>query len=315
MARRKAPEANPPSQLSQPASFDLNAMTTFVMIARERSVSSAATALNLQKSTVSRQLDKLEERLGARLVQRSARGVSLTEAGEAFLRACTRVVGAADEAMTVVDSLTGQTRGHLKVTAPILFGEAFLPSILVDLLHEHADLAISVELTNRTVRPIEEDVDVAIKIGPPADASLVARKLRTLEPVCCASPSYLAKHGTPSSPHDLAKHECVIWSTKPGEGTWRFRGPEGPYEVVVRGRLSSECAEIQKTAALRGLGIALIPSFVVREELERGALRQLFAGEVIPVGPLYVTYPSSRHLAKKVRAFVDHLVARLGSAG
>ncbi len=307
------PKTQNPEPSSSPTSFDLNAMSTFVILAREKSVSSAATALGLQKSTVSRQLEKLEEKLGARLMQRSARGVSLTEAGDVFLRACTRVVSAADEAMTGVDSLTNKTRGHLKVTAPILFGEAFLPSILIDLLEEHDDLSISIELTNRPVRPIEEDVDVAISFGAPTDESLVARKLRTLDPICCASPSYLAKRGTPASPHELSEHECVVWSTRPGGGTWRFRGPDGPYVVMVRGRLSSECAQIQKAAALRGLGIALLPSFVVRDELERGNLQHLFARDVIPVGPLYVTYPSSKHLAQKVRVFVDHLVARLGS--
>lgn len=287
-------------------------MVTFVALARAKSVSAAATLCGTQKSTVSRQLERLEEVQGARLVQRSARGVALTEAGGVFLAACERVVAAADEAIAAVTLLANRPRGHLRLAAPVLFGEALLPPVITAFAREYDGITVSLELTNRAVRLVEEHIDVAIQLGAPTDAALIARRLRTLEPVCCASPSYLDRHGTPATIDDLAAHECLVWSTRQTTGAWRFAGADGPVSIAVRGRIASESAAVHKAAALAGMAIALLPSFLVRSEFERGELRELFPYQVIPAGAIHVVYPSAQHLAPKVRAFVDFLVERLG---
>ncbi len=292
--------------------INLNAMLVFAVLARTGSLSRTAKDLGLQKSTVSRQLAHLESALGARLVQRTTRQLSLTEAGEAFRERCTEVVTAAEHALSSVRRLGAAPSGLLRVTAPITFGQSFLGPVLTRFLTSYPDVRVSISLTDREVSLVDEQVDLGIRIGVPPDSVLIARKIAMLTPVVCASPDYLQKHGVPTTPEDLSSHSCLVWNGRNPTAEWTFRWEGTLRKVRVQGRASADNAELLHALTVGGLGVALLPGFLAKGCLANGSLRELFPGTAMAFASLLAVYPSGQHLAPKVRAFVDVLAEAFG---
>lgn len=284
----------------------------FVRVVELGSFSAAAQRLRSSKSVVSRQIAALEAELGARLLHRTTRSLTLTEAGQAYFERVSRILADIDEANLSVTQLQAAPRGRLRVNAPMSFGFLHLAPALPDLLERWPELEVEVTMTDRFVDLIEDGVDVAVRIAKLADSSLIARRLAPIRMVVCASPAYLVRKGMPATPADLDGHDCLAFGA--GRGTeWRFVTANGaPWPVTVRGRLGIDNGDALRAAALRDLGVVMLPSFIVGADIQAGALVPLLEAFVPQERSLYAVYPHARHLSPKVRAFVDFLAGCFG---
>lgn len=290
---------------------DLDAAALFVKVIDAGSFRGAARALGVPKSTVSRRIAALEERLGARLLQRTTRRLGLTDAGVAYHRQAAQAISVLDDAERAVSALQEAPRGPLRVTAPVLFGVLFLPDLVAEFLDRYPEVQLSLDLTDRNVDLVEEGYDVAIRAGALADSSFVAHKLGGTPFQLFASPAYLRARGTPTRVEDLAEHDCLVLGTQT-QAVWPFRGARRAHQVAVRGRLAANNFLLLRDAAIAGLGICRIPGFLAIEAVRRGRLVTVLDGEQQDPTPMSVLYPSARHVSPKVRAFVGFLRARLG---
>ena len=290
---------------------NLNEMAVFACVVRAGSFTGAARDLGVSKSSVSAQIARLERRLGARLLHRTTRRVGLTDIGATYHRSCARVVAEAEEA----DHAAGDSRvapyGTLRLTAPYLFGDAFLSPIVAEYLRRYADVSVDLMLAERMVDLIEEGFDLAIRIGPLEDSTLSVRGLGAAQMIYCASPDYLGARGTPSTPDDLGDHECVIVGST-ARARWPFVSPRGPVAAPVVGRLTVNSLVMGRDAARAGRGIAYLPAFLCAEQFERGELRAVLTDWLPEPYPIAAVYPSHRHLSAKVRSFLDLLIVRTG---
>ena len=294
--------------------FDnLAAMAVFARVVEERSFTQAAGALGRSKSAVSKAVSQLEDRLGARLLNRTTRRLSLTEAGTAYYERAARILAEAAEADNAVSALQDEPRGTLRVNAPMTFGQRHLATAIGAFLKLYPELRLDISLTDRFVDLIGEGYDVAVRIAALPDSSLIAAKLAPIRRVVCASPEYLARAGTPHHPKDLRKHNCFGYTYQMTGDSWRFIGPQGPTTVRVTGTLTANNGDILKEAMCEGLGLALVPIFSVTDELKSGELVIVLPDYIDTETSVYAVYPHSRHLSAKVRAFVDFLRQRFGS--
>lgn len=292
--------------------LSLDVLQVFVRIAETGSFSAAARDLGLSKSAASKKLAALEDRLGARLFNRTTRRLSLTEAGSDFLERAQRILAELEEAEQAAGRLTDEPRGVLRVNAPMSFGIRHVAPALADFMMRYPDLAVTLDLDDRRVSLIEEGYDVAVRIADLPDSSLVARKLAPARRVVCASPAYWAERGIPAHPRELARHNCLIYAYLPAQNDWRFHGPGGTVTVRVNGNLKANNGDVLREAALAGLGVCLAPTFLVGDDIRAGRLQAVldaFADESLAI---YAVYPHRRHLSAKVRAFVDFLAGRFG---
>lgn len=292
--------------------LSLDVLQVFVRIAETGSFSAAARDLGLSKSAASKKLAALEDRLGARLFNRTTRRLSLTEAGIDFLERAQRILAELEEAEQAAGRLTDEPRGVLRVNAPMSFGIQHVAPALADFMTRYPDLAVTLDLDDRRVSLIEEGYDVAVRIADLPDSSLVARKLAPARRVVCASPAYWAEHGLPVHPRELAHHNCLIYAYLPTQNDWRFRGPSGPLTVRVAGNLKANNGDVLREAALAGLGVCLAPTFLVGDDLRAGRLGTALDSFADDSLAIYAVYPHRRHLSAKVRAFVDFLAGRFG---
>jgi DNA-binding transcriptional LysR family regulator len=252
----------------------------------------------------------LEDHLRTRLLQRTTRRISLTETGRAFHERCVQILAELDEAEREAAPQAAEPRGTLRLTTAINFGTHQVTPAIALFLARHPHVRIDVSLSDRIVDIIEEGFDLAIRIGGPGAQNLVARKLGETRFVLCASPDYLARHGAPESPEDLARHNCLTYEYAL-QDAWTFRDPAGRERVVrVAGSLNSNNGDLNAAAAIQGVGIALEPDFIVGRELKNGTLVPVLEAFEAPALPIYAVYPSRRFLPAKVRAFVDFLVER-----
>lgn len=287
--------------------MDLNELLIFARVAQAGSFSAAARALGLPKSTVSRKVAVLEERLGARLLQRTTRRVSLTDAGRAYQQHCARILAAVEEGERAVSHMQEAPRGLLRVTAPVTF--AYLWPILAEYLERHPAVQADLVHTDRRVDLVEEGFDVAIRAGHLADSSLIARRLGTEWRVAVASPAYLQRHGAPAQPAALADHDGIAFGAE--RTHWRLeRGPQR-VAIPMAPRLVVNDFHGLREAALAGLGIALIPVHVASDDLRAGRLQRVLPDWRSPQTPIHAVYPSNRFLAPKVAAFLDLLLERM----
>ncbi|MGH6953653.1 MAG: LysR family transcriptional regulator, partial [Alphaproteobacteria bacterium] len=293
----------------------LAAMAAFVKIVEAGSLSRAAELLGTSLPTVSRTLALLEERLGARLIARTTRRMSLTEPGRAYYERSRRILGAVEEAEATAASLHAAPAGTLVVAAPLLLGRARIAGLVPDFLARHPKLSIDLRLADRLVSLTEEEIDVAIRVGELADSSLVARRLGAFRRVVCGTPAYMARAGAPAHPNDLGRHNCLLFTALATSDEWRFREPGGAREFAVRvsGNFWTSSADAALEAALAGLGLALAPSWQVGEHVKAGRLVCVLDEFEPPLTPVHALYPHARLLSAKVRAFVDYLVARMGA--
>ena len=290
----------------------LQSMAVFVRVAELGSFSTAAQQLGLSKSAVSKHVTALEERLGVRLINRTTRRLALTEVGAAYRDYCARIVQEIEEAELTAMRHGVEPRGRLKINAPMTFGFLHLGPILPEFLARYPGIEIELSLNDRFVDLLEEGFDVAVRIGQLADSSLIARRFATAYFVCAASPAYVAAAGTPGTPDELARHNCLSYSYRRQPEDWHFLRASERVTVRVRGNLQANNGDALRTAACRGLGIVYLPDFILGEDLAAGRLVRLLADWRAPEIPIHAVFPPQRHPSAKLRAFVDFLVERLG---
>lgn len=282
----------------------------FTRVVECHSFTGAATSLGMQKSTVSRRIVQLEERLGVRLLNRTTRRLRMTEVGQAYYERCRQIMLDFAEAEQAVMQLQQAPAGLLRIAAPIEFGQWVLGRVIGEFVRLHPDIVAEVELASRAVDPLEEGVDIAIVVGQPEDSSLVARKLFEARRRLCASPAYLARHGTPGCALDLSSHRAIGLSHDPVRH-W----PLTELHVASRRVLTCNNITLAREAALAGAGIAALPCMITDAEVRSGRLVELLPDVELPTGELYAVYPSRRFQAMKVKAFLDFLVAALPVEG
>ena len=287
----------------------LDEINAFAAVADARSFTQGARRLGVSSAQVSKLVARLENRLGARLLNRTTRDVSLTDVGRAYLERARQLL---DDFQALESSVTEQAgpRGLLRISVPVTFGAAQLTPALLDFAAAYPQVSLEVSSTDRMVNLVEEGFDAAVRIGQLGDSSLVARKLAAVRLVACAAPDYLVRAGVPESPDELARHEAIIDTNAADPNDWRFRAAGRPLEVRVRGRLRFSGANACVAAARAGFGVARVPAFAAAEDLRAGRLRALLCSFEPETVHVHAVYPHARHLASKVRAFVDFLAAR-----
>lgn len=292
---------------------DLNLLAIFARVVEAGSFSEAARRMETSRSAVSKGVAKLEKSLGARLLNRTTRHLSLTDIGKAVAAHCGRMLEEADQVEQVVGSLTAEPRGILRVSASVAFGTLHVAPALADFLAAHPELTMELTITDRLVDLAEEGYDMAIRVTSEPPLQLVARKLAPVRRKLCGTPEYFARRGVPQTPADLVNHNCLDYTRSGEQGQWRFIGPQGEISVPVTGPLHVDDDEALSQAVLGGLGLGLLPTFIIGKDLQAGRL-QAALSEYIPVERhVYAMYLPTRHLPSKVRAFIDFLIARIGA--
>lgn len=284
-------------------------INAFAAVADARSFTQGARRLGVSSAQVSKLVARLENRLGARLLNRTTRDVSLTDTGRAYLE---RARSLMEDFETLEGSVRDQTgpRGTLKISAPVSFGATQLTPALLDFAAAYPEVSLDVSSTDRMVSLVEEGFDVGVRIGLLPDSSVIARKLAAVRMVTCASPDYLHAAGMPATPADLAKHEAILDNNMRDPTVWQFGSPSDPFEVRVHGRLRFGGADACVAAARRGLGVTRTPAFAAAEDLRAGRLVPLMCAYESQLIHVHAVYPHARHLAAKVRVFVDFLAER-----
>ncbi len=289
-------------------------MAVFARVVEASSFTEAARRLGMSKAAVSKQVSKLEERLGARLLNRTTRRLSLTEVGAAFYERCARIVAEAEEAELAVSRLTATPRGTLRVDVPVDFGIQYLAPLLPAFMLANPELRVDMSFNDRFVDLVDEGFDLAVRIAQLPDSSLVARKLGESGSAICAAPDYWDRHGRPTHPSDLADHNCFAYSYLTTGNEWRLEGPGGDVAVRVSGSLTANNGNVLRQAAVAGLGVVATPVFITCDDLRTGRLEPVLQEYRPPKRGVYAVYPHNRHLSAKVRAFVDYLVEALDPA-
>src|SRR5690606_24507529 len=292
-------------------SMDLNEVVIFARVVQAGSVTRAARQLGLPKSTVSRKVSELEERLGIRLLQRTTRKLSLTGEGRAYYPHCARVVSELEAAERAVTELHATPHGRLRVSAPLHFG--FLGHITAEYLSRYPEVSVEVVCTDRLVDLVEEGFDLAVRVGRLGDSSLVARKLGTSKRILVASPDYLEARPPLRTPNELGALDALCFGLGEDE-TWRLERGGQHVELKITGRIVANDFELLHRAALAGAGIGMLPLPRVSSDLRYGRLRHVLPDWRSTESPVSVVYPSVRHLSPKVKAFVDLLFTRMHSA-
>ena len=283
-------------------------MEHFVAVVEAGSFVAAADGLRLSKAAVSRNVIELEGRLGARLLQRTTRRLSLTEAGRAYYARCKQILAEVEEADSAVGVVTGQPVGQIRVNAPFSFGITHLAPLWGPFMDRYPAVEMDVSLSDRLVDVVEEGFDAVIRISRLQDSTLVHRRIASTRIHLCATPEYLARHGTPGSVEALAGHAVIGYSYAALGDLWRFDTPDGPREVQTRPRIRANNGDTCREVALAHQGLVLQPDFLVSEDLASGRLVEVLAHCKGPELGIYVVYPSRKHLSVKVRALVDFLV-------
>ena len=282
----------------------------FVQVVESASFVRAAERLGLSTTAVSRQVAELEGHLQTRLLQRTTRRISLTETGRAFYERTAQILAELEEAEREAAQEVSEPRGTIRLTTSVNFGTHQVTPAIASFLARHAQVKFDVSLSDRIVDIVEDGFDLAIRIGGTGAQNLVARKLGEARLVPCASPDYIARHGAPAAPEDLARHNCLTYEYALRDA-WTFRDAAGRERTVrVAGSLNSNNGDLNAAAAVQGVGIALEPDFIVNSDLQSGKLVPVLESFEAPASPIYAVYPSRRFLPVKVRAFVDFLVER-----
>lgn len=288
-------------------------MNAFVSAVEQGGFSSAARELGLSPSALSKLVTRLEDRLGARLLQRTTRRLLLTPEGEVFFTRAQRILAAIDEAESEVTEANASPRGTLRLHCGSAFGMHQLALAMPRFLARYPDISMDITISDQPPAAMEEGIDLAIRIGPLDESSMVARRICNLQRVICAAPSYLNRCGTPQTPDDLQRHNCLWITSLPALRRWPFDTEEGIRVVNVGGNVAANTAETVLQLAIAGVGITRLTDVIVGDAIGRGELVPVLTDwhHAEPV-PLFATYPSGRHLSPKVKAMVDFLVEEFG---
>lgn len=290
-------------------------MRVFTAVVEAGSFVRAADHLDMSKAAVSLQLAALESRLGVRLLHRTTRRLSLTEDGEVFYARSKELLANLDEAEAEISTRSGQAVGLVRVSVPVSFGLLKLAPLWADFMAQHPRVSLDVTLSDRTVDLVEEGFDVAVRIARLPNSSLISRRLSSTRLLLCASPQYLARHGTPTTPDDLLQHSVIGYSLSALGDRWEFESEAGQqHSVKITPRMSSNSGDTCCQVAIHHQGIVLQPQFLVQPYLDSGALVSLLPQYCSSQLGIYAVYPSRKHVSPKVRLLVDYLVKQLADA-
>jgi len=284
-----------------------------VAVVEAGSFSKAAERLGIAKSVVSRRVRLLEQQLGVQLLQRTTRTLSLTGPGQQFYQHAVRILAELDEAEQAIVDASAALRGPIRLAAPLSFGLHHLNQALNDFLVKHPAIEPDLDLSDREVNLVEEGFDMAVRIGELRDSTLLSRRLGTARFVTCASPDYLARHGNPRHPRELAEHTGLHYSNVPLKRAWRFSvGARDTISVVPRICMRANNGDVLARAALAGLGIITSPTFIVSDLIAGGGLQTILDDFPRPAVGIYAVYPPGRLMPRRVQAFADFLATRFG---
>jgi DNA-binding transcriptional LysR family regulator len=288
----------------------LESLRAFVKVVQHGGLSAAARDLRLSRSAVSKCLIDLETELGVQLLVRTTRSASPTENGLAYYERVVAILAEIDEADAAIGSLQSEPRGILRVNAPMSFGTLHLGTAIADFMEKYPELKIQLVLSDELIDPVREGFDVTLRIADLPSSSLIARKISPAPRVICAAPSYLQRHGAPQHPNDLREHECLTYGHLATGYQWKLSGPDGDHWIQIPWTLCTNNAEVLRDAAVKGRGVALLPTFIAGADLRTGALTAVLTQYKAPEISVYAIYPQTKHLSVKVRVFIDFLAER-----
>jgi DNA-binding transcriptional LysR family regulator len=288
----------------------LSSLRAFVKVVELGSFSEAGRQLRLSRSAVSKYISELEQSLGVQLLNRTTRHASANEAGQAYFERALSILADLDAADQTVAQAQSTPRGLLRINAPMSFGTLQLGPAIADFMAQCPELQIQLVLSDDQVDPMQGGFDVTLRIADLESSSMIARRIVAIERAICASPDYLQQHGVPQRPEDLRNHALLTYGFLLTGNQWKLTGADGDHWIQPSWTLCVNNAEVLRDAAIKGRGIALLPSFIAGDALRSGALRSVLADYKAPPLSLYAIYPPTRHLAVKVRLFIDFLVAR-----
>jgi DNA-binding transcriptional LysR family regulator len=293
--------------------YDLNLMMIFALVVTEQSFSGAARKLGVSRSSVSKAVAKLEQSLGASLLNRSTRHLSLTEVGAAFFDYCSRISDEANQAQKMIDSLHTRPRGVLKIAASVAFGTLHIAPAIGEFLSLYPELDVDMTISDKDFDMAEEGYDVVIRVTRDLPLNVVAKKIAPIKRKLCATARYFSQFGVPVVPQDLIHHNCLDYIHSGDKGLWRFAGPDGEVSVPVAGRLRINDDEALSQVVLAGFGLALLPTFIIGKDIQAKRLKSVLS-EYIPVEQhVYALYLPNRNLPLKIRVLIDFLAERFGA--
>ncbi|MEN9659384.1 MAG: hypothetical protein RL571_2849 [Pseudomonadota bacterium] len=289
----------------------LSAMQVFTRVVDAGSFVKAADQLDISTSAASRLIAELEAALNTRLLQRSTRKLSLTDAGRSYHARCLQILADVAEAESDLGIESKRPFGLLRINAPVSFGQLQLPPLIAAYQKAYPDVVVEIELSDRSIDLVEEGFDLALRIAGQITDTLVARRLASIRIVTAAAPAYLEQQGTPQTPADLANHNCLVYTNGNRRGEWDFSGPDSDISIKVAGHFRANNGDLLRRAALAGEGIICEPSFLIGEDLASGTLTHILSDYHAPQLTLFAVYPSRRHLSTKVRSFIDFLQGQM----
>jgi DNA-binding transcriptional LysR family regulator len=292
----------------------LDAMRALVKVVSSGSYAEAARRLGVTRSAVSKGVMELEQALGARLLDRTTRRVTPTEAGLAYYERCVSILSQIEETESQVSRLHDEPKGILKVNAPMSFGMLYLGKAISDFMTRYGDLKVELNLTDRFIDPLEEGADVTLRIGALTDSSLIARRIAPARIILAASPGYIEKHGNPQTPAELVDHRCLSYGHTTSMQRWHLTDKGKPVSVAIGACLSSNNGDVLRDAAVQGIGIANLPTFIVGQDVAAGRLQLVLPDNRPADLSIHALYAPNRYLAAKTRVFIDFLVDRFGKS-
>ena len=289
-------------------------LEAFTQVVQSGGFAAAARKMGVSRSTVNKLVINLENELKVQLLQRSTRQVNPTPTGLAFYERCLNILAELEAAELAVSALQTTPKGTFKINAPMSFGTLFLGKAIADFTAQYPELQVQLTLEDRFIDPIAEGYDLTIRIARSvASANLVNRTIAPVPRVLCAAPNYLTKHGTPTHPEQLSQHSCLHYGQIVTGNQWQLSKGDREYRLTVTGVFCSNNGEVLKDAAVRGLGVALLPTFIVRDELDSGRLSTVLSEYQLPAIELCIIYPLNRHLNTKIKLFVEFFSDRFNN--
>lgn len=289
----------------------LTSMNVFVRVAKAGSFAGGARDLSISRAMATKHIMQLENDLGTRLFNRTTRSLSLTEVGASYLERCQQVLNDVEEMEAEVTHMQTEPRGTLKISAPPFIGGAHIAHGVSEFLTQHPDLYVDMTLQSSPGDMIDDAIDVAILLGQLDDTSLIARKLASSPLVVCAAPEYFAEYGKPLTPQDLVNHSCLVNWALPPRDLWIFGQGKDQTSIKVSGRMQSNVADPLRVAAVKGLGLVMLPRYIVGRDIEKGKLEVVLDEYMCVPLDIHAVYPHRKFLSAKVRAFLDFLQAWL----
>ncbi|MFC0132486.1 LysR family transcriptional regulator [Massilia eurypsychrophila] len=286
-------------------------MKMYVAVVEGGSFAAAASKLDISRAMVSKQIQKLEEHLGTRLMNRTTRRLSVTETGRAFYERSAQIITDVEEAEQIAGQMTSTPQGVLRLTIPLSYGQHRLAAIIGAYTQAYPQVQLDISLSDRKIDLVDEGFDLAIRIGAMPQSDLIARKIGGVHSIVCAAPAYLARHGAPQTPAELTGHACLGYTLTGSGAEWRMEGPDGAVTVAISGPIRADNGDIIRLAAQSGAGIVFQPHFIVGDDIDAGRLVRLLPDWQSAELGVYAVYPSRKHLSAKVRTFVDFIVAAL----